>query len=166
MNNLLIKGSGVWFASAQFELPTRTILLKRDRQQKICQTTCEHPSLWENLRKNTQFFNSYAKDSLTVHGKEIEPFVLADDGDFLNPAVYLACTLLRLFCGFSPFCCFVESISYVVSIPPRGSTPTLVIPQILEAHRSYSWRPIFHNPVYRALSPWVAGKPCYQQVVR
>src|SRR6266436_6753590 len=39
-------------------------------------------------------------------------------------SVYLPCTSLRRFCGFSPFCCFVESITYVESIPPRGSTPT------------------------------------------
>ncbi|SRR6266571_309640 len=41
----------------------------------------EYLSLWENLRKTTQFFNTYAKDSLKIHGKEIEPFILADDGD-------------------------------------------------------------------------------------
>ncbi len=41
----------------------------------------EYLSLWENLRKTTQLFNSYAKDSLKFHGKEIEPFILADDGD-------------------------------------------------------------------------------------
>jgi len=40
----------------------------------------EYLSLWENLRKNTQFFNSYAKDSLETHGKDMEPFILADDG--------------------------------------------------------------------------------------
>ena len=39
--------------------------------------------------------------------------------------MYPPCTSLRRFCGFSPFCFFVESVSYVVSIPPRGSTPTL-----------------------------------------
>src|SRR5437016_3073844 len=39
--------------------------------------------------------------------------------------VYLRCSPLRRFCGFSPFCFFVESVSYVVSIPPRGSTPIL-----------------------------------------
>jgi hypothetical protein len=42
----------------------------------------------------------------------------------LNPTVYPACTSLRRFCGFSRFCVFVESISYAVSISPRGSTPT------------------------------------------
>ena len=41
--------------------------------------------------------------------------------------VYAPCTSLRRFCGFSPFCFFVESVSYAVSISPRGSTPTLVV---------------------------------------
>src|SRR5437899_12204087 len=39
-------------------------------------------------------------------------------------SVYPRCTSLRRFYGFSPFCYFVESITYVESIPPRGSTPT------------------------------------------
>src|SRR5437899_4891315 len=39
-------------------------------------------------------------------------------------SVYPRCTLLRRFYGFSQFCYFVESITYVESIPPRGSTPT------------------------------------------
>jgi hypothetical protein len=41
-----------------------------------------------------------------------------------NHSVYPPCTSLRRFCGFSPFCPFVESVSYAVSIPPRGSNPT------------------------------------------
>src|SRR4249920_58263 len=39
-------------------------------------------------------------------------------------SVYLRCTSLRRFYGFPPFCYFVESITYVESIPLRGSTPT------------------------------------------
>jgi len=31
--------------------------------------------------------------------------------ELLNPAVYPPCTSLRRFCGFSPFCFFVESVS-------------------------------------------------------
>src|SRR6266571_7140076 len=42
----------------------------------------------------------------------------------LDYSVYPRCTSLRRFYGFSPFCYFVESITYVESIPPRGSTPT------------------------------------------
>src|SRR5271157_3384440 len=45
-------------------------------------------------------------------------------GSLWNNSVYPACTWVRRLCSFSPFCRFVESISYVVSIPLRGSTPT------------------------------------------
>ncbi len=38
-------------------------------------------------------------------------------------SVYPRCTSVRRFCSFPPFCPFVGSISYVVSVSPRGSTP-------------------------------------------
>src|SRR6266404_4250624 len=53
--------------------------------------------------------------------------------DLSDRSVYLRCTSLRRFCSFSPFCYFVESITYVKSIPVRGSTPALVV------HNS--WKP-------------------------
>src|SRR6266700_6673787 len=40
--------------------------------------------------------------------------------EFYDHSVYLPCTSLRRFHRFSPFCYFVESITYVESIPPRG----------------------------------------------
>jgi hypothetical protein len=46
------------------------------------------------------------------------PFCLSEV--FHDCSVYPPCTSVRRFCGFSPFCCFVEAITYVVSIPWRG----------------------------------------------
>ncbi len=53
----------------------------------------------------------------------------------LNPAVYVPCTSLRRFCGFSPFCFFVESVGYAVSITPEGFDSNPDSPQNLESHR-------------------------------
>lgn len=41
----------------------------------------DYLSLWENLRNNTQFSSTYAKNGLKVHGKRIQPFIMGDDGE-------------------------------------------------------------------------------------
>jgi len=55
--------------------------------------------------------------------------------EFCDHSVYLPCTSLRRFYSFSPFCYFVESITYVESIPPRGSAPTLAVSNFEQARR-------------------------------
>lgn len=63
---------------------------------------------------------TYPETGLWEISFPIAPFRIVD-----GSPVYLPCTSLPRLCSFSPFCRFVKSISYVVSIPPRVSTPTL-----------------------------------------
>jgi len=43
----------------------------------------DYLSLWENLRKNTNFSATYAKEGLQLHGNRIQPFILGEDGEYI-----------------------------------------------------------------------------------
>jgi hypothetical protein len=45
----------------------------------------------------------------------------------LKLVVYLACSSLRRFYCFSPFCRVLESATYVLSVHLKGSTPSLMV---------------------------------------
>ncbi len=36
-----------------------------------------------NLRKNTNFSATYAKEGLQLHGNRIQPFILGEDGEYI-----------------------------------------------------------------------------------
>src|SRR5258708_12973358 len=50
--------------------------------------------------------------------------------EFSDHSVYPRGTSLRRFCGFSPFSCFVESISYAVSTSPTAPNPSHPTPTL------------------------------------
>ncbi len=72
----------------------------------------------ERVRKLMPFISAFLEsvaelkifsgDDLGIDITAIDPTVLSK---FSDHSVYARCTSLPRFCGFSPFCCFVESIT-------------------------------------------------------
>lgn len=77
-----------------------------------------------------------------------------------SAAVLFRCTSLQCFCGFSPFCFFIESLSHAVSVLVGSPTPTrtiipylkLLVPSMYLAAESTSGPRTLPNPVLIPIS--------------